>query len=89
MPPRRCGRGSARSTPAGGSLSRPRRPRRSSAQISRVHADNFSVYGMRKVWRQLHREDIPAARRTVARLMCELRLQGVRPRQNDPHHRPG
>ncbi|GGO44439.1 hypothetical protein GCM10012287_10060 [Streptomyces daqingensis] len=37
--------------------------------ISRVHADNFSVYGVRKVWRQMHREDIPVARCTVARLM--------------------
>jgi hypothetical protein len=35
------------------------------AQISRVHADNYGVYGVRKVWRQLHREGIakqPAAR---------------------------
>ncbi|WAC97733.1 IS3 family transposase [Streptomyces sp. NA13] len=47
-------------------------------QISRVHADNFSVYGVRKVWRQLHREDIPVARCTVARLMRDLGLQGVR-----------
>ncbi|MGX1800602.1 IS3 family transposase, partial [Streptomyces albidoflavus] len=47
-------------------------------QISRVHADNFSVYGVRKVWRQLHREGIPVARCTVARLMRDLGLQGVR-----------
>lgn len=46
--------------------------------ISRVHADNFSVYGVRKVWRQLHREGIPVARCTVARLMRELGLQGAR-----------
>ncbi|MGW7528494.1 IS3 family transposase [Streptomyces sp. NPDC054783] len=48
------------------------------AQISRVHADNFSVYGVRKVWRQLHREGIPAARCTVAGLMRDLGLQGAR-----------
>jgi putative transposase len=48
------------------------------AQISRIHADNFSVYGVRKVWRQLHREGIPVARCTVARLMRELGLQGAR-----------
>lgn len=47
-------------------------------QISRVHADNFGVYGVRKVWRQLHREDISVARCTVARLMRELGLRGVR-----------
>ncbi|MFE7762847.1 IS3 family transposase [Streptomyces sp. NPDC057438] len=47
-------------------------------QISRVHTDNFSVYGVRKVWRQLHREGIPAARCTVARLMRDLGLEGAR-----------
>ncbi|MEY9994928.1 transposase InsO family protein [Streptomyces sp. V4I8] len=47
-------------------------------QISRVHTDNFSVYGARKVWRQLHREGIPVARCTVARLMRDLGLEGVR-----------
>ncbi|MEU0451437.1 IS3 family transposase [Streptomyces tendae] len=47
-------------------------------RISRVHADNFGVYGVRKVWRQLHREGIPAARCTVARLMRDLGLQGAR-----------
>ncbi|MFI2431124.1 IS3 family transposase [Streptomyces sp. NPDC018693] len=48
------------------------------AHISRVHADNYGVYGVRKVWRQLHREGIPVARCTVARLMHELRLEGAR-----------
>ncbi|MER5477553.1 IS3 family transposase [Streptomyces sp. NPDC002734] len=47
-------------------------------QISQVHADNFSVYGVRKVWRHLHRKGIPVARCTVARLMRDLGLQGVR-----------
>ncbi|MFC9757297.1 IS3 family transposase [Streptomyces sp. NPDC056921] len=47
-------------------------------RISRVHTDNFSVYGVRKVWRQPHREGIVVARRTVARLMRELALQGAR-----------
>ncbi|MEU2874720.1 IS3 family transposase [Streptomyces olivoreticuli] len=36
-------------------------------QISRVHADNVSIYGVRKVWRQLHREGTTVARCTVAR----------------------
>ena len=48
------------------------------AQVARVHAEHFGVYGARKVWRQLHREGITVARCTVERLMGELGLQGVR-----------
>jgi putative transposase len=48
------------------------------AEIARVHAENFGVYGARKVWRQLHREGIGVARCTVERLMGELHLEGVR-----------
>jgi putative transposase len=48
------------------------------AEIARVHAEHFGVYGARKVWRQLHREGITVARCTVERLMGELGLQGVR-----------
>jgi putative transposase len=47
-------------------------------EIRRVHEDNFGVYGARKVWRQLHREGTCVARCTVARLMRELGLEGVR-----------
>jgi transposase InsO family protein len=47
-------------------------------EIARVHAEQFGVYGARKVWRQLHREGIAVARCTVERLMRELGLQGVR-----------
>lgn len=46
-------------------------------EIQRVHAANFDVYGVRKVWRQLKRERIVAARCTVERLMRSLGLQGV------------
>ncbi|MDJ0391703.1 IS3 family transposase, partial [Roseomonas sp. E05] len=45
--------------------------------IRRVHAANFGVYGVRKVWRQLGREGIPVARCTVARLMRQMGPQGV------------
>ena len=48
------------------------------AEIDRVHAEHFGVYGARKVWRQLHREGIVVARCTVERLMRELGLEGVR-----------
>ena len=47
------------------------------AAIRRVHEANFGVYGVRKVWRQLAREGIVAARCTVARLMRIMGLQGV------------
>ena len=46
--------------------------------IRRVWDDNFQVYGVRKVWRQLLREGIVAARCTVERLMRQLGLFGVR-----------
>ena len=46
--------------------------------IARVHAENFGVYGARKVWLQLNREGITVARCTVERLMKVLGLQGVR-----------
>ena len=46
-------------------------------EIRRVFEENFRVYGVRKVWRQLAREGIVAARCTVARLMRLMGLQGV------------
>lgn len=48
------------------------------AEIRRVHAESFGVYGARKVWRQLKREGFVVARSTVERLMRELGLEGVR-----------
>jgi putative transposase len=47
------------------------------AAVERVFAENFEVYGVRKVWRQLQREGFDTARCTVARLMRGMRLQGV------------
>ena len=38
-------------------------------EIRRVRQENFDVYGVRKVWRQLRREGRDVARCTVARLM--------------------
>ena len=46
-------------------------------EITRVFKDNFGVYGVRKVWRQLQREGFGVARCTVARLMRSMGLQGV------------
>jgi len=46
-------------------------------EIARVFAENFEVYGVRKVWRQLGREGFSVARCAVARLMKSMGLQGV------------
>ena len=59
---------------------RSRRARRDdvlSTHIQRVWDGNFHVYGARKVWRQLRREGVVAARCTVERLMRRLGLKGV------------
>jgi putative transposase len=46
--------------------------------VIRVHAENYGVYGARKVWLALNREGIAVARCTVERLMRELGLAGAR-----------
>jgi putative transposase len=46
-------------------------------ELRRVYEENFRVYGVRKVWRQLLRDGITVARCTVARLMRAMGLQGV------------
>ncbi len=46
-------------------------------EIRRVFEDNFGVYGVRKVWRQLRREGHQAPRCQVARLMRQLGLSGA------------
>lgn len=46
-------------------------------EIRRVFNENFEVYGVRRVWRQLKREGLDVARCTVARLMRRMGLQGI------------
>ncbi len=46
-------------------------------EILRVYDENHQVYGERKVWRQLLREEIRVARCTVARLIAVMGLAGV------------
>ena len=56
-------------------------------QILRVWNDRKKgrrLYGARKVWLQLRREGIQAARCTVERLMRELGLEGARGRRRRP-----
>ena len=48
-----------------------------SREIRRVFDENFQVYGVRKIWRQMQREGHDVARCTVARLMRRMSLQGV------------
>jgi len=45
--------------------------------IDRVWRENFQVYGVRKVWRQLQRDGVEVARCTVERLMRAMGLQGA------------
>jgi putative transposase len=47
------------------------------ADIRRVWDANHQVYGPRKVWRQLRRDDVRIARCTVERLMREMGLRGA------------
>ena len=53
------------------------RDRELESQIERVWEENFQVYGVRKTWRALKREDIEVARCTVERLMARLGLRGA------------
>ena len=68
-------------TPPGAPIRRRRRRARRDAElrgrIRRVWDENFGVYGVRKVWRQLGREGVSVARCTVARLMRQMGLQGI------------
>lgn len=46
-------------------------------EVARVFAENFAVYGVRKVWRQMQCEGFGIARCTVERLMRDMGLAGV------------
>ncbi|WP_429573997.1 IS3 family transposase [Paraburkholderia sp. UCT70] len=56
---------------------RAQRDRMLKDEIRRVWEENFQVYGADKVWTQLKREGIVAARCTVERLMKQMGLRGV------------
>jgi len=47
------------------------------AIIRRIHREHRSVYGVRKVWKQMGREGLREARCRVRRLMRELGLRGA------------
>ncbi|UWQ47293.1 IS3 family transposase [Leisingera aquaemixtae] len=46
-------------------------------EILRVFEENWRVYGVRRIWRQLQREGFTVARCTVARLMKSMGIQGI------------
>ena len=48
-------------------------------EVRRVFEENRSVYGPRKVWKQLNRESIPVGRWSVETVMRKLGLKGVTP----------
>ena len=56
---------------------RARQDARLKIEVRRVFDENFPVYGVRKVWRQIKREGFDVARCTVSRLMRDMGLQGV------------
>lgn len=56
---------------------RAQRDAKLSGEIQRVWEENFRVYGVRKIWRQLCREGHEVARCTVTRLMRQLGLSGA------------
>jgi putative transposase len=46
-------------------------------RILQIHGENYSCYGIRKVWRLLLKDDHSVARCTVERLMREMKLCGI------------
>jgi transposase InsO family protein len=46
-------------------------------RIDRTWRENFEVYGVRKMWKELKRREEPVARCTVHRLMRQMGLQGA------------
>src|SRR2546423_15497975 len=56
---------------------RARRDEWLATEIARVHADNYGVFGARKVWLVLHRQGIAVAPCTVERVMRQRGLRGA------------
>jgi transposase InsO family protein len=67
----------ARALDPGKRAARTKRDDELRSEIRRVWHANFSVYGARKVWRQLGREGVDVARCSVERLMRGMGLRGA------------
>jgi hypothetical protein len=79
----------AKRTDVGRLSARARRDIAMKVEIRRVFNENFQVYGVRKVWRQLQREGFDIARCTVARLMENDGSSGRHSRQASQNHHVG
>ncbi len=64
---------------------RDRRDDQLKLEVQRVYDENYSVYGVRKVWHQLQRESFSVVRCTIARLMKSMGLTGVRREKSTNH----
>jgi putative transposase len=60
-----------------GPSARTERDKRLKARILAIYEDNYSCYGLRKIWHSLLDEGESVARCTVARLMRELSIKGA------------
>lgn len=47
-------------------------------ELSRLHAENYGVYGIRKMWHAARRAGLDVGRDQVARLMQQVGIHGVR-----------
>jgi putative transposase len=56
---------------------RSRRDAELTVMIKHIHAENYGVYGARKIWHELHRRGVPVARCAVERLMRAAGLRGL------------
>jgi putative transposase len=56
---------------------RSRRDAELTAMIEKIHAENYGVYGARKIWHELLRRGVRVARCTVERLMRAAGLRGL------------
>jgi putative transposase len=56
---------------------RSRRDEQLTALIKQIHAENYGVYGARKIWHELLRRGVRVARCTVERLMRQAGLRGL------------
>ncbi|MFE6451103.1 IS3 family transposase [Nocardiopsis dassonvillei] len=58
-------------------------------QVRTVHANNYGVYGVRKVYAELNQQEHRMTRCTVHRRMRRTGLRGHHPRQESARHHPG
>lgn len=65
------------------------RDRQLTTTITQIHQENYGVYGARKIWHELHRTGVPAARCTVERLMRAAGLRGLLRDKSPRTTRPG